>query len=394
MLAGCAICSFESHWLGAHIQKVHGLTPDQYRMEHPGDKLYSPSLGPSAEKSLEEGVCVYLGESLLPVDLKVPLEACLELPEDYMPPEQGLLGRALAETVIAFANRRHTYLHGLPGSGKDAFVHAYSALTRTPAKLFQISPDTNIQAWLYSLRFDGSGTKVQEGALLKALRDGYTLPSGEKRPYLILLSDFDRASRDQAEALRLILDSIKGRIMGFDGQVYTVFPGTLIVATANSVGSGDMRGRCISARPIDASLMDRFQRFFEFPWMEWADEGPVVKVKFPHLFEKIPDLYEHLDRATTRLRRAIADETVVVEFGHRGLCRWLGHAQDVLYSFPDMEKPVIALKRGLKAYLDGMPDEHAREAIRKILDPHLPGGALEEGDTLHIGERLSLGSPL
>lgn len=394
----CALCEYEDHWLVAHVREQHDKLPLDYLTQFPEASLASSSLLALFERraaqigreSLPKEGFVLIGDVLFPVNDEVPELESLPLPPHYALPEHGALGDALNDAAVALSRGRSTYIHGLPGSGKDAFVHAFSALTRRPAKMFQISPDANIQAWLHSLQFDEKGTFVREGELLLALRDGYLTPSGTRIPYLILLSDFDRASRDQAEALRLILDSIEGRISGFDGRTYKVLPGTLFVATGNSAGSGDVRGRCISSRPIDASLMDRFERVFEFPWMAWEDEGPILQRKFPTVFEKITDAYQSVERATQRLRLAIAGEEVIVEFGHRGLCRWLGHAEDILCCFPDLERPSEVLRRGLTAYLDGMPDEYAREVVKKLLDPYIPGGILKEGDTSHIGARLEL----
>lgn len=316
-------------------------------------------------------------------------EDCLLLPDHYILPKHGKLSQSVHEATISLLRQRNIYIHGPSGIGKDAFVQAFSYYTRTPAKVFHISPETDVQSWLYSLRIGGGDTYIKEGELLKALRDGYTCTDGSTIPYLILISDFDRASLDQSEYLRMILDSIEGKIIGIEGEVHKVFPGTTIVVTANTSGSGDYQGRFLSANPLDNSLLDRFERFFEFSWMDWEDEGPLLHKKFPKVFNKISWADEALKKSSKKLREAIDEEEISIEFGHRALCRWLGHCEDILHFFPE-EHPSMIFKRGLNCYLDGMPNSRIKDLVSKFIDPFPPGGMIEEGDTTHIGPRLKI----
>ncbi|MFA6235506.1 MAG: hypothetical protein WC824_15125, partial [Bacteroidota bacterium] len=184
--------------------------------------------------------------------------------------------------------RRSCYIWGLPGSGKDAFFHAWSNLTRHPAIIKSVKPGSDIEAWFFSRAFNDKGTYWEEGAVLPALRDGFITSSGRRIPYLFLVSDLDRADRSQAEYLRLITDTIQGRIDGPAGKTYDVLSQTIVVATGNTAGAGDERGRMISANPMDASLMERFNARFQFHWMNWEDESEIVQAKFPILFQRCP----------------------------------------------------------------------------------------------------------
>jgi hypothetical protein len=328
-------------------------------------------------------------------DIEIPV--CKGVKEgDYFPapphyhlPKKGALANILQDITIALACRRHVYIHGPSGAGKDAFLQAYSFLTRSPAKIFQITPETDVQSWLFSMRLSKEGTYVQEGELLKALRDGYTTEEGNVIPYLIIISDFDRATADQAEHLRLVMDSIKGRIVGLNGETYDVLPGTCIAVTANTSGSGDARGRFVSSNILDMSLLARFGRFFEFTWMDWYDERKILMKKYPEMFKEMPSMRTFLGRCVSCVRSAIVKDDLDVEFGHRGLCRWLGHANDLRVMLPDYESPFDYLKRGLGAYLGGLPDDVIREKVLSYLDPHIPGGTLDEGDTDHIEGTLA-----
>jgi hypothetical protein len=209
--------------------------------------------------------------------------------------------------------------------------------------------------------------------MLKALRDGYTTTTGRKIPQLILITDFDRASKDQAESMRLVMDSISGRVKGPNGSMYPVLRGTQIVVTANTAGGGDSRGRMTSANVIDGSILDRFERAFEFHWMDWRDEGTIVREKYPLLLGKAPEVFDQVGRATEALRKAIHDESLYAEFSHRAVCAWLGHAEDIIAVEPVAPKNL--LRRAFRVVADKMPDPETRTEAVRIIDPHLKGGA-------------------
>lgn len=384
MAIACAICNSQHEFLGNHVQEAHNMSLMDYQSAHPGAPVVSLALYEKfkEERSAKrrtgapalEDLKVEFAKLNLPVNTDVPADVCLPLPPSYRLPSNGKLGNDVQDAAIAMAMNRSTYIWGLPGSGKDAFVHAFSALTRTPAEIFSVRPGEDIQAWFFSRSFDQNGTTWEEGRLLQIARDGYTTPDGRKVPYLILISDVDRADKAQAESLRLILDSISGRIKGPGGVTFPVLPGTIFAFTANSAGAGDTRGRCLSSNPIDASLLDRVERKFEFHWMDWADEGPILQEKFPLLFEKAPGIYGAMEKVTEAIRQAIAMEELYCEFSHRALCSWLGFAQDIITTTGKVHSNL--LKRSARAWLDGLPDEETRLGAQRIIDPHIKGGAV------------------
>ena len=251
-----------------------------------------------------------------------------------------------------------------------------------------VKPGTDIESWFFSRAFNEHGTYWEEGAVLPALRDGYLTTTGRRIPYLLLISDLDRADRNQAEHLRLILDSIRGRIDGPAGKTYNILSGTMVVATGNTAGGGDERGRMISANPMDASVMERFNARFKFPWMDWEDEKEIVKAKFPVLFQACPSALEKVRDVTKNLREAILKGDLYGEFSHRGLCSFLEHAQDILKFRLDLGKgvPRDLLQMAACAWIDGLPDELNQQEALKIMDPHI--ATLDEGDTSHISGDL------
>jgi hypothetical protein len=391
----CKVCGAEvKDYLPDHLIEAHGMTVEQYLAANPGAPTVSDRLLERFRKEQKVSkreapptpnkLSVSIGGVLFPVNANVPEDACLPLPPHYRVPTKGLLGDDVQHALCLIRHKRPLYVWGLPGSGKDALFHAVSWYTRTPAIIRQVQPGTDIQSWFYSRAFNQNGTYWEEGDVLKALRDGYLTPDGQRVPYMVLITDFDRADREQVEHIRLVIDSIQGRVPGPGGKVFNLFPGTLVVATGNSSGGGDPRAR-VSANVIDASIMDRW-KVLQFHWMDWGDEEIIVTKKFPLLFQKFPSLSGKMGRVTNKLRGEIMNGNLMAEFSHRAICHILEHAQDMLeLSLEKGRKPSAQLMSwAVRVWLDGLPDEDNREQAVHILDPEFR--TLPEGDTSHIGK--------
>lgn len=298
------------------------------------------------------------------VNWYVDIEDCLTLPRHFRFSTDPKYMNVLQHILVALKNKRHTYIWGPSGCGKDSLVHAYCHYTKTPSEIFTVRPGEDIQGWFFSKDFNKEGTFFTEGLLLKMLRDGYTTKTGTKIPYLVLISDFDRADKNQAEALRLILDSIKGRIKGPNGSTYSIFPGSSIVFTGNSPGSGDFSGKYISSNPIDVSLFERIGRKFKLTNMGWEDERHILEQTYPLLFSECPNIVSDLRTVTSKMRILIENEELFAEFSTRTLINWLGHASDLLMETGDREK---LLARSMRVWTDSLPNEEDKiKAIRGI----------------------------
>jgi len=398
-LASCKICSTEHHWLGDHLSETHDMTVVEYMDQFPGEPTCSRELfdASAASKVKKRKAAEVTGLSLdfagisFPIDIRVPANACLPMPDHYAVPQNGKLAQDIQDVAVALKRNRSIWVWGAPGTGKDAVFSALCAMTRRPSLLFTVVQGADVTAWKFTRAFNTHGTSWEEGALLRALRDGYQAENGERIPYLIVLSDFDRATRQQAEELRQILDSIQGRISGPTGEIWPVLPGTIIVATANSSGAGDTTGRCISANPIDASILDRFERKVRFHTMDPLDEEPIIRQKFPVLAGAHPDAISCMMKATKAIREAVEKEEVYCEWSHRTICAWAGAAEDLLETLPKAtgkgEKKMAVgplLKRAARVVLDGLPDTDTRDGVKRVMDPHIKGGVVNEGSTTHI----------
>ncbi len=388
----CKECGTEvPDYLGDHLVEEHGMTGAEYLDKHPGAPTMSKRLADrAASKSPRREVppspyklTVDIGGIEFPVNPNVPADVCLPPPEAYRFPQHGKLAQDCRHTAISIRKKRHGYVHGLPGTGKDAFLHAISALTRTPAMIRSIKPGVNIQHWFYSRSFDKDGTEWERGPLLDALVNGYKTTDADGNPvsipYILVITDFDRADRAQAEHLRLIMDTTQGRVEGPQGKTENVIPGTMVWATGNSAGSGDTRGRCISSNVIDASIMDRFDRVYEFHWMSWKDEEPICRAKFPLLVERCPWLFDQVGKCTASLRKAILNQKIYAEFSHRAVCTILEHAQDLVEVNAGKTVPQDIIVGAARAWLDRLGDPVTKEAAIKAMDAHIPNGMLDNG---------------
>jgi MoxR-like ATPase len=389
----CELCGFEAHYLAPHLMEQHNVPEDEYC-----GTVTSPALDAAMEAGLKgkrrvafdpaKGVFARFAGIELPVSLDIPADACLPLPPGYAVPRHGKLADAVRRVAVRVAagNSKPIWVWGPPGTGKDAVFHALSAMLRRPAVVFNIAPDVDVSGWLATRALGPQGTYWEEGPLLKSLRDGYVGPDGKRTPYIVVLSDIDRATRGQMEPLRAILDGLGGRVQAADGM-HKVLPGTLVVATANTAGGGDTSGK-YTATPVDTSVLDRFTFKVVFENMDPRDEEPILRAKYPALAARFSELIPTVMRAVTAIRDAVEKDEIYMDFGHRSVCNWMDavSAEAQFYAGKDAAR---VMRAGLQDILAGCANDDTREAVKRLVDPHLRGGAVEEGDTSHI-ERASM----
>lgn len=324
--------------------------------------------------SLNDLTVNWLGMNLT-VNNGVPEDACLPFPPHYRIPTAEK-GQGDANIVgMAWAFNRATYIYGPPGTGKDAMVHALSAMTRTPAGLYQIQPGVNISSWFFARSFNASGTFYEEGCLTKQLRDGYVTADGRRIPYCILLTDLDRATKEQLEMLRLVMDSTKGRFNLPNGDIVNVLPGTRIFATGNTSGYGDVTGRMVSSSPIDSSILDRFQVRVNINHLAEADEVAILTSHFPNLAGASggPEALLLAVRAAASIRAEIEKGQVYFEFGHRTLISWVEFAESVWINRDARRSMAIrdvtqALAKTFRVISDGVEAGAGRDALIRSID--------------------------
>lgn len=382
-------CSYKSHSLLGHLELAHGLNPQGYSEQYPSAPLASKQALAEMQKrrSKVSRVPVMSPQNLsvdlmgfdVPVNVGVEADHCLPMPDAYsFPKKEGKTKEVIKRVVMALVRRRNVFFWGMPGTGKDAIVHAFSALTRTPVVMVTFRPGTDLSPWFYCRSISGAGTDWEYGHLWDALTKGVLCRDGKRRAPLLLLSDVDRADEAQAEWFRILTDSISGRILDPHGKMVPLFQddeghSVVFFATANSCGTGDSRGRMASAKPIDASIFDRLGRKIEAEYLDWEDEGAILKRKFPTVSNRAPMIFDQLGRAVVSVRSAIEKQAIYAELTHRGLCDILAEAEDVLHFSETVPKNLLQL--AICAWLDGLEPD-TKIAAKRLIDPHISGGAV------------------
>lgn len=390
----CEIDGEEVHHLPSYLSEKFEMSAEEYLKKYPGVPLESSALTEAYEESVKdierrlppppEQLTIEVYGVHLPVNPDVPEEACLPEPDHYQLPKCGALAKDAARAVRYWAKGRSQWIWGPTGAGKDALPSHLCQATRTPSALFSINMDTDVLQWLYEKTFEGGETRWRFGELFNALVHGYESPtSGRRIPMTIVLSDFDRAGVAQAEALRLIMDSIQGRVKGPQGETYPVLPGTRIIITANSMGAGDATGKNVSSNIIDTSILNRVERKVRFHHLHWDDEVEIVKAKFPFLAKHYAHVLPTIGEVTKTLRAAVENENLYGEFSHRDLCAWLGDVEDCLEQYRESgsgKLPGSLIQDCFHSYSDGLPDIENKNYAHTVLDPKFQGGFLPRGD--------------
>ena len=306
------------------------------------------------------------------VDAGVPESVCLPIPAGYMHPTKGKAREQHKRVTLAVKKGRKVFVSGPPGTGKDALFHALSYKLGLPAEIRTFNPNVDVNHWFYSREIGEKGTSWSYSNLWRALTEGYTGADGITRPYMIVFSDIDRATPEQLEAFRLLLDTTSGRITGPTGDVATILPGTRFGFTANSVGMGDATGR-MSSQAMDASMLDRMGRFVEFDYMSWTDETAILTGKFPTVVEAVPGLLKQLGGAVKAVRDAIKSGSLYAELTHRGICEILMECEDLLGE-ADGSVPANLLRKGMNAWLCRLGEQ--KLVAKSLCDAAIKGGVV------------------
>ena len=123
--------------LVSHLVEEHDMLPAEYMEAHPDSPLLMSEVlrnRVNRTSRRKRRACppdfseltVRLREFEAPVNWDVPGQDCLPLPDHYRFPRHGKLGEDVEEALISLICGRVLYIWGMPGSGKDAFVHAYN----------------------------------------------------------------------------------------------------------------------------------------------------------------------------------------------------------------------------------------------------------------------------
>ena len=294
-----------------------------------------------------------------PVPFSPPLDPGFVFRMDVVRPILGWMLYDSPDGLLLFGDR---------GSGKSSALRQLHAYLNLP--LFSKSGHKRLEFedLLGTKEIVDGDTVTMDGPLVQAARLGATF----------LFEEIDRAPEETSIGLNPILDGYPVENILNGGESIPRLPGFRVAATANTYGSGDVRGEYNTANILDASLMDRFQAFpVDYPSPE--QEFALLKAK---LGDAISD--EHLQQSI-----AFAND---IRYLHSGRTdRLSAHAQSSMASTMETTLSTRSLLRlwNLVVLYQGVPKpfEYAlgiavthkcsdvcAEAIKKIAEAHFAGG--------------------
>lgn len=256
-----------------------------------------------------------------------PLQKAIR-PKCFSYPKKGKAGTSAERVARAVKYGKSVYLYGPSGTGKSDLFRAISYDMNMEFSLYPMREDLDTALYIGQMQVvidpatGNNKTEFKSGKLLEDIK-GRVGRDGIRRPVMIVIDDIDRAPAEYHEVFRHILDGNQGVFVPELGVTIDVFPGTLIMATANSRGRGDDFGNYSSVQSMDDSILDRFGRFVEYHYLEGEEEEAILIQKFPDLFNIAGnDPFLQIMNVTGMIRKMIENKEVYIGFSHRTLTEW------------------------------------------------------------------------
>jgi len=264
---------------------------------------------------------------------------------------------ALADLLWAREKNKNAWLVGHTGTGKSTLVEQVCAYTRT---MFQ---RVNFDSDITRLEFVGKVdvTTDDDGSQVTSFTDGI-LPTAMQTPCVLMLDEADAIRGDIAYVLQPVLEGKSLRLLEDGGRVVQPHPEFTIVATANTVGSGDSTGMYSAAVKMQSrAAMNRYNVFINVDYMPVDEEMNVIAQVVPSMSNVVAN---HLSEFITHYRNAVKTGQVETPISPRNTITIAQYAND----FEERIGTNAAFKRALERNLFNSMDEGERAIAVGIAD--------------------------
>jgi cobaltochelatase CobS len=212
----------------------------------------------------------------------------------------------------AVARRKNAYVYGPTGCGKSSLVINVLARKGEAMEYFSCAGETSTDELIGKPWRKPSGeVVVVYGAAVRAYRDGKVL----------LLEEVDHAQPDILTPLHRMLEVNRDfmTINIGDGEVIPRNPRFSVIATANTIGTGEGSWQYNGTKPMNAAFMSRFG---VVP-MGYAPEAEEKKILVKKTGIK-PDMAQTLVRVAHEARELLVDATnrIATAISTRDLLEW------------------------------------------------------------------------
>lgn len=296
-------------------------------------------------------------------------------PKGYRYPTKGKAGKAAERVARAFKYGRSIYLYGPAGTGKSDMFRALCHDLNIEFSLYPMREDLDTALYMGQMQVvidpatGNNKTEYIPGRLLQDIQ-GRVGQDGKRRPVCIAFDDIDRGAAECHELLRHILDGAQEVFIPELGESIPVFPGTMIVATANSRGGGDDFGTYASVQTMDSSILDRFGRFIEYDYLDVDEEMEILREKYPYLQSNCQRSFESMAKVTETIRRMISSKELYIGFSHRLLTEWCESLTEIVQENTNHYSPSL-LGEAAEDWLERFDEDVRKTLIERTLNAYI-----------------------
>ena len=179
--------------------------------------------------------------------------------------------------LAGFAHNRRVLVQGLHGTGKSTHIEQVAARLNWPCLR------VNLDGHLTRLDLVGRDAVVlEDGHQVTRFQEGI-LPWALQRPVALVLDEYDAGRPDVMFVLQRVLEH-HGRLTLMDqSRVLRPHPSFRFLATANTVGLGNLNGLYHGAQRLNHAQLDRWNIVASLDYLPAEEEARIVLARVPSL---------------------------------------------------------------------------------------------------------------